>query len=329
LDRVAIKSLGLISSLGNSEDEILANLDSKIYSGEKQLNYQNVLDGKKTRRMNRFAKLFTNAIQYCVSNSGETLPPDDTGIIANVVYGQINTVLDYGVAVCEEKPELVSPTAFANTVSNAIIGHAAMYFGFKGSSTLLMSSNSVLYSANLIKKEAAKYILACGVEEYCDPVFEYAAQKYHAPLYGEGAVAILLSGQDKSDYGFILGGAQTGLGYSPFLSACKEESALFKKLIQKTLAAAKVTAADIDCVIFGSDRLTGLRGSEEDAVNSIFDNTVKHIYIKDAVGEILGAASAFSVATAATCIRAGKYRRILVSNIEATGTLEAFVIGQA
>lgn len=330
MEQIAIKRLGLISKLGNREEQILDNLESNTCILKNCLDFDDLLDKKKARRMNRTAKMLTGTIYDCIDGleQGEDIIPGDTGIIVNVAYGSINTNMDFGMLVMQKAPELASPTNFANTVSNSIVGHAAMYFGLKGPSTLLMGGNTVYYTMRLLKKRMVKEIFTCGVEEYCRPIHEYALEKYRAPLLGEGAASLLLTNQGSSDYGYILGCAEAGLGYSPLFDDSGDETDKFIKLIQDAIRDAKTEENEIECVLLGSDSFSGLRSAEEKAVDEIFISSPKKIYIKDLIGETLGAGMTLSIAVAAILIRSGRYKKILVNGVEISGTLESFVVGR-
>lgn len=328
MDRIVIQGIGLISKLGNCEDEVLYNFESKECFQKEQLDFENILEHKKVRRMNRIAKMLTCTIKNCIKNAEQELSLNlyDTGVIVNVGYGPMNTIKDFATIISMDMPELASPMDFANTVFNAVVGHAAMYFGFKGPSTVLMGGNSVLYTMRLLKKKAADHILVCGVEEYFKPAYEYARMNYKESLFCEGAASLLLSNKGESEYGYIIGSAESGLGYSPLYSQCVDESANISRMIKKAINTAQINPNEIDCVFFASDKCTGLRESEEKAVDEIFEKTVEKVYIKDLLGETLGAGMTLSVAVAAIAMKAGKYKKVLVSGIEVSGTLETFVL---
>ncbi len=331
MDRIVIKRVGLISKLGKREEQVLKHLENNTYLSQDRLDFENFLDNRKTRRMNRIARMLTSTIYDCMDGlkPEDSIIPADTGIIVNVAYGAINTTMDFGRLVNRKTPELASPTDFANSVSNAIIGHAAMYYGLKGPSTLLMGGNTVYYTMRLLKRQDANEIFCCGVEEYCKPIHEYAAAKYKTTLFGEGAAALLLSNQGKSEYGYILGGSETGLGYSPLFTDSEDETGKFSKLIMKTIQASNVDEKEIDCILLGSDSCSGLRTAEEKAVDEIFTGKPKIIPVKDLLGETLGAGMTLSIAVAAILIRSGQYKKILVNGIEVSGTLESFVLSCA
>lgn len=331
MDRITIKCLGLISRLGNQEDQVVENLKNNLYCTQEQLDFNNTLVAQRTRRMNRSAIMLTNTIKYCMDGIQETkdkIVPGDTGLITNIAYGPINTSINFGAIVSNDTPELASPMDFANTVNNAVVGHAAMYFGFKGPSTLLMGGNSILYTMDLLKKNLSKDIFACGVEEYCKPIFDYAERKFSRPLFSEGASAVLLSNQGESDYGYIIGSSEAGLGYSPLFSDCNDETDKFIKLFQNAINSAQVDAGEIDAIFYASDGVSGLREAEEKAVEGIFTGAAAKVYVKDLLGETLGASMTLSLALAAITIKSGIYKKILVSGIEVSGTLEAFVVSR-
>lgn len=329
MNKTVIKGIGIISELGNNPAEVLEHYeDDKMCRGGK-LSYENRIDPSKMRRMSRLAKMLANTAADCIKCSNMedfTKASNEVGIIMNTAYGPINTNIDFGGVI--KNPELASPTDFANTVSNAAIGHVAIYFGLKGSSTLLMGSNVTGYTMRQLEKKASDYIIACSAEEYCTPIAEYARQKFHENLFSEGVVSLLLSSRGDSEFGYIIADAETGLGYSPLYSEVKDETTKFIRVMDKAMKKAGLTEADFDAVILASDPLTGIREYEEKAINQVFREQVKRIYSKDMLGETSGAGSLLNIALASILIKNERFHKIMVLGLEVSGTLEAYVISK-
>lgn len=332
MQKVAIKSIALISRLGTDINEILGNFKEEKADNKVQVNFEKVLDPRKIRRMNRISKMVIYSIQKCFEKERIAYLNGDTekvGLIFNTAYGPLNTNISFGSTIIEGNPDLASPMDFANTVSNAFIGHAALYFNLKGLSTLLMGSNAAGYALKLLNKGASNNLIVSGVDEFCEPLFEHAEKKYGEGVKSEGIATLLLSNETESDYGYIVGDAEVGLGYSPLYSKVKEDAGVkFEKVMTKALTKANETAESIDVVLFASDKFTGLREFEEKAVSTIFPQGIEKVYVKDYMGETLGASTIMSIAVAGALIKAGRYSKLLVSGIEVSGTISSFIISK-
>lgn len=325
MDKIAIMGWGIISELGNDEEEILANWDRKKEITGGSIAFVHKLDPRKIRRMSRLAKMLTSVSENSLTMAGES-GGENTGIIMNTAYGSINVNLDFGKIISE--PELASPMDFANTVSNAALGHVALYFDLRGPSTLLMGSDVIAYSMRQLEKKEERAIIVCGGDEYCMPIAHYAQKKYGHSCLGEGVAAILLKRGCKSEWGSIIGEAQGGLGFFPLYEPCTDVTDPYKRVIKKVLASSGLETNEVDAVFLSSDPCSGVRTYEENAVHEIFGKEIPKELIKDRTGESFGASALSSVIAASVMIRNNRYQRVLVLGLEVSGTLEAFIISK-
>lgn len=324
MDKIAIRGWGIISEIGNSEEEIIRNWDIKKLPEGKPLEFSHNLDLRKIRRMGRLGKMVTSVSEKCLTMDN-SVSPEQTGIIMNTDYGSINLNIDFGKVL--NTPELASPMDFANTVSNAAVGNVALYFGLKGRSTLLMGSNAISCSIRQIEKYPEEVIIVCGGDEYCEPIVNYANQKLGNKAICEGVAAVLL-GKKESQWGSILGDAQAGIGFSPLYQEVKDVKENYINVMNKVLASSTLKKEDIDIIFMSSDSFSGIRKYENEAVNAVFGKGMDREYIKDMLGESLGASVISSVIISSVLIKNNRYQNILVLGTEVSGTLEAYIVGK-
>lgn len=325
MGKIAIQSWGIISELGSTEKEILDAWDQKNNIWGEELQFEHELELRKIRRMGRLAKMAACVTDSCLKNGGGYCC-DKTGIIMNTDYGPINLNIEFGKVL--ETPELSSPMDFANTVSNAALGHVALYFGLKGTSTLLMGSNAVSCAIRQIEKKEDEMMVVCGGDEYCQPIAGYAEKKWGQKIVSEGVAAVMLAKGVQSEWGYIIGCAQAGMGFSPLYENVRDVKENYKSVMEKVLTDANLLQQDIELVIMSSDKCSGIREYEDAAVSEVFRDSLKRAYIKDAMGENFGAATISSIIAAAVLIKNRRYSNILVLGTEVSGTLEAYIVSQ-
>ena len=204
MSNVAIKGWGIISEMGNDEAQIIKSWDERTAPAGESLAFEHNLKPAKIRRMGRLAEMAASVSGQCLSMA-QVEGGGDAGIIMNTDYGSINLNIKFGKVL--KTPELSSPMDFANTVSNAALGHVALYFNLKGTSTLLMGSNGISYSIRQLEKKGDQKIIFCGAEEYCEPIAEYAKKKYGKHIISEGVASVLLECDTESEWGYIIGWA--------------------------------------------------------------------------------------------------------------------------
>ncbi|SFC12806.1 hypothetical protein [Butyrivibrio sp. YAB3001] len=325
MSNIAITGWGLISEMGNDEQQILKSYDEKTEVKGGSLEFDHNLKPAKIRRMGRLAKMSAAVSEKCLAMS-QAEPGDNTGIIMNTDYGSINLNIEFGKVL--KTPDLSSPSDFANTVSNAALGHVTLYFGLKGASTLLMGSNGLSYTIRQLEKKPEQKIIFCGADEYCEPIANYAKEKYGKNVVSEGVGAVILENNKNSDWGYIVGDAQSGIGYSPLYQDTSDVKDNYKGVIEKALKEAGLKAEDVDLVLMSGDAGSGVRAYEEAAVVEIFGEDKERRFIKDELGECFGASAVSSVIVGSVLVKNNRYKKVLVLGTEVSGTIEAYVVSK-
>lgn len=332
MKKVAICGMGIVTEVGMSVEEIWSNIENDKKVECNKIDYSS-LNVRKTRRMSPDAKMLVLSTSNCIKDSqlSEEMY-HDCGIMVNVVYGPLSTVLNFGKYVSDDQPNQASPIDFANTVHNAVVGHVAQYFGLQGPSTLLMGSNVLGYTTNFINQRENRNlnIIVGGVEESNEALSEYAEKLLHVPFNKNAAVTLLLSNYLEGQYAYISGFAESGISYNFLIGNTEfnedEVVGSLRKVIQTALTRALVSADDIDAIFCASPTGLIFDTYEQEAINQIFDNPIKQIHLKDYVGELISANVLLNAGVAAYSIKNKGYKHVLVLGYEVSGTIEAIVL---
>lgn len=166
---ITICATGAVTPMGNSEDVIWENLcNGNPGRLNQKAEFTSVLPGKVRRRINRFADMAMTAAESCFNESQEKQAADkgQIGCIFNTAYGPLETNLEFAKQIIEDDPDACSPILFSNTVHNACLGTIAIQLGITGPSTMLLGSNHLWMSEQMLAEGKAEIMLAGAIEEY-------------------------------------------------------------------------------------------------------------------------------------------------------------------
>lgn len=325
--KTAITGWGMISEMGSTESDILKSWDERKRPSGGELDFSHSLDPRKIRRMGRLGRMCAAVTDHSLKMSG-CEKGDNTGIIMNTDYGSINLNIEFGRIL--PTPELASPMDFANTVSNAALGNVALYFGLKGTSTLLMGSNVLSYSMRQVEKKPDNAIVVCGGDEYCSQVASTAIKRFGNDVISEGVAGVVVESEASAHeiYVRILGDAETGIGFSPLYQFGRNVVSAYSRVIRRTMKKAELEASDIDLVLLSNIKQSSVSENEQTAVEQIFGKCCDVINARDMLGESFGASAVSSVILGAVLIKNKRYSKVLVLGTEISGTVEAFILGE-
>lgn len=282
------------------------------------------------RRLNPISRTFLASVNKLLNGLTFT-DGDNTGLIVNTVYGSLKTNMHFGDTLLKDGPKFSSPSIFANTVSNAVLGHVAKFFNLKGYSTLLMGSNAIVYAIRLLKKcDGKDNLIVGGVDEVLDQVKAHSTARFGKDIFNEAVGSVFLGFEDTMpDLAYITGYSESSLGFAPLYSesAPVDVQKKFIQVIQKALKMSESKVEDISKVYLTSDSYLGLREAELSAVRALFPENTQMVALKDMVGETLAASSFVSLAVATSNLQESD-DEVVVLNIEASGSLSALVISK-
>lgn len=319
MDKVQIIGIGIISRAGTSIEEVWNSLDGKtaIEKREGRVAYVSSLPAGKRRRMNRYSDMTVYVSSEALKDGKIAMDDLDAyriGTIFSTGYGPMESNLSFAKMALEEDPDLCSPTIFANTVSNACIGHVCVNLGCKGVSTIVMGSNSIGYSQMLMDKGDADYILSGSVEEYNEALYQCFRQNpYAADIdIGEAAVGLLLAkGEHKGAYCRLVDFLEYNLGEYPLINKVEKEDIKQGETALKNFLSRQGQQID---AVFSAGNGSYFDEYEKELLENVLGGSV--IYadrLKEYTGETLGSSFSVAIAVAAVCLKKGAIPEKLVS----------------
>jgi 3-oxoacyl-[acyl-carrier-protein] synthase II len=274
---------------------------------------------KNRRRMDRLSLMTTASARMALDDAGVAITTrnrDRIGIILGVTYGSTDVAARFMGALFTEGPNLVSPILVPNTVMNAPAGHASIELGFRGiNSTVnhheVSAETAIAYAAAEIQKGRADVMLAGGADIFSAFFFEILTHfkalspmdeqeegarpfdiRRNGPVVGEGAGVLCLESREHAlERGAIpyceIGG--WGLSASPAPPTDWPSDPKGPVLaIRRALAAAGLSADQVDYVTASANGGRKLDGLEADALSRVFGAQAKQPLIssiKGALGE--------------------------------------------
>lgn len=273
---------------GGPEESALADFDARQHLGRKG-----------TAFLDRATALGLVACGQALEDSG--LAVDDgnrhrVGVALGTTVGSFQSMSDYTrETLIEERPYLVNPALFPNTVMNCATGQSAIRYGLRGiNATVAGGQLGILavlrYAANALRRGYADAMLAGAIEELT-PHRAWAAEVTGAgPRVGEGAVVLVLEGRDAAvaagrhvdaellavRAGFSPGG--TAAGMTRTLAAC----------IRRAMADAGVEPGQVALVTSGSP-------GDEAAARALGLVSTEPVPVRPVMGECHALAAALQV----------------------------------
>ncbi|NPD91016.1 beta-ketoacyl-ACP synthase II [Xylanibacter muris] len=348
LKRVVVTGLGAVTPVGNNPEETWNNLingvsgaapitlfDASKFKTQfacevKGLNFNEYIDRKEARKMDRYAQLaFVSAIQ-AVKDCGmdlETVDRNRIGVIYGVGIGGIKTFEDevkyYGIN--EENGPKFNPFFIPKMIADIAAGQISIHFGFHGpnyttTSACASSTHALADAFNLIRLGKADAIVAggaeaaicaCGVGGFNamhalstrndDP--EHASRPFSASrdgfIMGEGAGCLILEELEHAKargakiYAEMVGEGASADAYH--ITASHPEGLGACLVMERALEDAGLKPEDIDYInVHGTSTPVG-DISEVKAIQKVFGDAAYKLNIsstKSMTGHLLGAAGA-------------------------------------
>ncbi|MFI6206332.1 beta-ketoacyl synthase N-terminal-like domain-containing protein [Streptomyces sp. NPDC051041] len=161
------------------------------------------LGRKGTRTMDRVTALAVSAFGQLLEGCGPALVerPERVALVLGTGSGSVQSIMDFTRdSLTGERPYLVDPARFPNTVMNRAAGQSAIWHGIKGPNTTIaggwLTGLLVLgYAARLYRGGHCERVLCGAAEEYSTQrawLEWHAAEGGPRPPLGEGGTAWLL-----------------------------------------------------------------------------------------------------------------------------------------
>lgn len=325
---------GIIHKCGTTAQQIL---DQKIVDMDSQnigaIKFNNI-DSKVLRRTSQYTKMLLKTAELSIEDANLNLADLDLqrfGTVINTSYGPLDTNINFAKSVLKKDPDFVSPTLFANTVTNAALGHLCIINGFKGDSTFLMGSNPISYVNQLIKNGNSDYIFVGAVEEFSEQLQEEYTLHYKqflkVPLSECGAGLIVKRVEENSNEqvkGYIYKSYGCSFEQNPYLEQI--DRAAVKKQMAEQFQAIKKDFNEIDLVVKCGVG-TQLESIEQELLTE--NNYTNTINLKENVGEIFGANLLASVVLCLDIMQHNTaIRKVVINHIDISMNFNSIVIGR-
>ena len=321
MNKVQVSGIGIISRMGTTIEEVWNYLNSEtVVKNKAKVEYMSLLPVKKQRRMNRYSDMTVYVSYKALEDAQMTMEDLNVyriGTIFSTGYGPMESNLSFADMVLKDDPDLCSPTVFANTVSNACVGHVCMNLGCKGVSTIVMGSNSVGYSQMLIDKGDADYILSGSVEECNATLYQCFRKNPFSENVdiAEAAVGLLLSKEEKKDdYCQLVDFFEYNLGDYPLINKYENKNTEpIKAALKNFLGKGGI---QIDAV-FSAANGSYFDQYETDILREVLGEQIIYVdLLKKYAGETLGSSISMTIAVAAVCLKKGSIPWQLISKKE-------------
>ena len=359
LKRVVVTGLGAVTPVGNTPEETWNNMvngvsgaapltlfDASKFKTQfacevKNINFNDYIDRKEARKMDRYTQLALVSAIQAVKDSGvdlETLDKTNVGVVFGVGIGGIKTFEDevkyYGVH--EADGPKFNPFFIPKMISDIAAGQISILFGFNGpnyatTSACASSSNALADAFNLIRLGKANMVVsggaeaalcACGVGGFNamhalstrndDP--QRASRPFSASrdgfVMGEGAGCLILEELEHAKArGAKIYAEMVGEGMSAdahHITASHPEGLGAKLVLERALADANMKPEDIDYInVHGTSTHVG-DISEAKAIKAVFGDAAYKLNIsstKSMTGHLLGAAGAVEAMAAVLAVK--------------------------
>ncbi|MFE2185642.1 beta-ketoacyl synthase N-terminal-like domain-containing protein [Streptomyces sp. NPDC059455] len=306
-----------------------------------------LLGRKGTRSMDRITGLAVVALgRLLATGDAGRLPgiAEDTGLVLGTSTGSAQSMMNFTRdSLVGDRPYLVDPARFPNTVMNCAAGQSAIWHRLKGPNTTIAGGRAtgllaLRYALRLHRAGRARTLLCGAVEEFSTA---RAWLAWHArgvtgddgrrdAVLGEGAAVWLL--EDAEDarahgrrgiaevLGLEFGFAEDHPAIRPVLADC------LRRLLDRSGLAADGIDALADTQLAGPDG-----DAERAAVTEVLGTRLPpRVACADSIGDTFAASAAFQIAAVLARVGSGEAdagaRTVLITSAEANGMVGAALL---
>ncbi|MFI2200757.1 beta-ketoacyl synthase N-terminal-like domain-containing protein [Streptomyces sp. NPDC020192] len=260
---------------------------------------------KGTRHLDRTTKLALVACRLALDvHPGQV--GERSGVVLGTSTGSIRSSSEFSLETLrQERPYLVNPSLFPNTVMNCAAGQIAIRHGLHGVNATIAGGHlsgvqALRYARNALRQGHADRILVGGVEEFC----AQSAWGWHlsgaldvdVPV-GEGAAMLMVEQEAEASaagrpvLARVLA-CETGYGAPGGLSDA------LASVVAAALERCGRRPEEVGAVSYGATGLTGLDRVEERAVRAALGGRSpgRGVRVKETTGECFSAAGVLQIA---------------------------------
>lgn len=295
-----------------------------------------LLGRKGTRSLDRVAGIAAATVGMLLDEYGQGLAAaaETTGLVLGT-SGSVQSIMDFTRdALTGDKPYLVDPARFPNTVMNFPAGQSAIRHSLKGPNVTVSGGAvtalvALQYASRLLRGGHARVLIAGAAEEFSTQRARLERVADHGgsepqPL-GEGAAFYLLEDAESArEAGRPILATILGSRFRAFQDTARAGLAL-ERCVADVLADAGAAPGDVDLVAPGAP--PGVFGKQEDsALNGLTGNRLP---VRSLVGDAGAASAAFQLAGVLAEAEADPSlvdRLALVTAVDRDGTTGALLL---
>jgi 3-oxoacyl-[acyl-carrier-protein] synthase II len=301
------------------------------------------LGAKGTRSMDRTTGMAVATVGMALAHSGVDVDPNRAriGIALGTSTGSIRSISEFTrETLLHERPYLVNPALFPNTVMNCAAGQCAIWHGLKGVNATLSAGHlsgllALRYASLTLHRGYADVLVTGCVEEFC----EESAWAWHhlanrsRPI-GEGCTMLVVEKAERAH--------QNGRPVLAEVLACEsaiyagsaggEHACLeaFVASIRRALARAAIDVEAIDAISVSSRGAVALDTLECEAIGRALGTgrPRRRIAVAEYVGDTFSASAGFQLAAVLSLfeIDPTQFRHALITCIGEHGTLGCAIL---
>ncbi|MEV5281236.1 beta-ketoacyl synthase N-terminal-like domain-containing protein [Streptomyces sp. NPDC052811] len=316
-------------------------LDSEQWSGPDQqaclvpdFDIRGELGRKGTRSMDRVTGLAVTAVGRLLKDGGEPIGDggDDRAALVlgtNTGSAQSMMALTHDTFV-QDKPYLVDPAQFPNTVMNCASGQCAIWYGLKGPNATVAGGRSsgllaLNYARRLLAAGRARTVLCGAVEEYSSArswlEWHTRGDDESDVVLGEGCAVLRLSPADAVAEGERLAEV---LAVESAVMGPDGAAAPVAAVVERALRRAGAGPEDV-WAVSPSSPAGALGGQERSGLQSLFGGSgVRWVPQPGVIGDNAAATAAFqmvSVLTAAQDAPQARGRVAVITSVDRDGAI--------
>ena len=284
-----------------------------IFNAVADFDVRQFLGRKGTAALDRQSALAVVACGQALEDSGLCVNDDNRdriGVALGTSWGSLKSISDFvKESLLADRPYLVTPTHFPNTVLNCAAGQSAIRYGLRGINATVAGGriaflNALEYAANALRCGHADSMLTGAAEEltaHTAWAIHASRQEAKPTIVGEAAASFVIESFDAASAcsrHVDIEVLSVSTGFCPGSRKPERVSACLDGCIRGVLKEAELGARDVTCVATceaaGADDLH--HGIESRAVAAVFGQTqVERIAIGSIFGECLAATGALQM----------------------------------
>ncbi|MCC5603259.1 beta-ketoacyl synthase N-terminal-like domain-containing protein [Nostoc favosum] len=272
------------------------------------------LGSKGTRSMDRTTGMAVAAVGMALKYSGITVEPkqDRIGVVLGTSTGSIRSISEFTrETLVQERPYLVNPALFPNTVMNCAAGQCAIWHKLKGVNATISGGKlsgllALRYAALTIRSGYADTLLTGAVEEFCEQTawayYHTSSSRQKLPL-GEGCAIFVLEKPEiaQANNRKILAevlGCEFGVYSKININNAKQQAVGLASCIQKLLVSANITPSQIEVIAKCHCEIPVLHRLQDEGLSMALMgmDCAYHFSISDLIGDCFSASAAFQLA---------------------------------